>query len=204
MMQKTAILPSLYLPPVEYLSAIYRNDNIIIDIGEHYVKQTYRNRCSIATANGVQDLSVPVCKNEKATAMKDIRLSEHGNWRKNHIAAINTAYGNSPYWDFLKPDFTDLYARQFTFLVDFNTALLELVCDIIEISPHICISETYIETDDNRAYTDLRKSTTARHATDSKAFKPYDQVFGQKFGFIPNLSCIDLLLNMGKESIFYL
>ena len=73
-MQKTAILPSLYLPPVEYLSAIYRNDNIIIDIGEHYVKQTYRNRCSIATANGVQDLSVPVCKNEKATAMKDIRL----------------------------------------------------------------------------------------------------------------------------------
>lgn len=203
MQEKTAILSSAYLPPVEYMSYLFRCKKIIIDIGEHYVKQTYRNRCTIMTANGKQDLTVPVKKQDKSpSAMKEIRISDHGDWKKLHLTAIGSSYGASPYWDFLKSDFTSLFDKTFDFLADFNTELTMLLCELLDIRPEITVAEQYVT--DITDCIDLRNSISPKHKETSFIAKPYNQVFENKYGFTAGLSSVDLLMNMGRESIFYL
>lgn len=203
MQDNTVILSSAYLPPVEYMSYLFRCRKVIIDIGEHYVKQTYRNRCTIMTANGIQDLTVPVRKPEIMPApMKDIRISDHGNWKKLHMTAIDSSYGGSPYWDFLKADFAKLFEKEFDFLADFNTELTMLLCELMDISPEITIAEQYVT--DTTGCIDLRNSISPKQKETTFEAKPYSQVFESRYGFTAGLSCIDLLLNMGRESIFYL
>lgn len=207
-MKKIAILSSCYLPPVQYLSKLLRYDRVIIDIHEHYVKQTYRNRCHIASPAGLMALTVPVEKAPGNVPMKDVRFSEHGNWRHVHLAALDSSYGNSPFYEYLRDDFLPFYQQRHDFLVDFNTELLRMVCEVMEIPFAVEFSQGYIRSEEMPDADDFRaviipKKVSAQFDGDFEA-RPYYQVFGEKYGFLPNLSCVDLLFNMGKEGIFYL
>ena len=135
---RPAILTSAYLPPVEYFTKLYGAPYVILDCHDHYVKQTYRNRCIIAGPDGPLALTLPIVHEGKGKMpTRDIRLSRHGDWRHLHWNALKSCYENSPFFEYMADDFLAIYRQDFTYLVDFNTALQELVCRWLGLSPDI-------------------------------------------------------------------
>ena len=129
---KVAYLSSAYLAPVEYYSKLLNYDKIFIEQHDHYMKQTYRNRCTIAGPEGELALSIPTVKPEGPKCpMKDIRISDHGNWRHLHWNAIESAYNSTPFFEYYKDDFRPFYEKKYEFLTDFNEELCRLVCELI-------------------------------------------------------------------------
>jgi hypothetical protein len=197
------IFNSLYLAPIEYYSALFRAEKAIIEIHDNYQKQSYRNRCMIAGANGAISLSIPIEKPSTAKCeMKDIRISEHGNWRHLHWNAIISAYNSTPFFAYYEDDFRPFYEKKQTFLHDFNEDLRQLICRLIGIQTPVSYSETYSRTIPGIA-TDFREMIHPKKAPIAAA-PGYYQVFTDKNGFIPHLSIIDLLFNIGNESRLYL
>ena len=202
------LLSSAYLPPVWYFAKLFACDGreVQVEWWDNYVKQTYRNRCHIMGADGMQTLTVPVDKgNEAKCLMKDVRISEHGNWRHQHWNALETAYAGTPFFLYYKDEFRPFYERRFEFLCDFNQQLVELCCRLIDIHPRIVATEQFCSEED--IIDDFRDVIHPKHdyRTDATFFPaPYWQVFGELFGFQPNLSIVDLLFNMGPESFFVL
>ena len=193
------ILNSLYLAPIEYYSTLFRAEQVVIEIHDNYQKQSYRNRCQIAGANGPVSLNIPIEKPATAKCkMKDIRISEHGNWRHVHWNAIISAYRSSPFFEYYEDDFRPFYEKKQTFLHDFNEELRQLICRLIGIQTPVFYSDTYIETiPDNEI--DFREIIHPKKKPIAET-PVYYQVFAEKNGFIPHLSIIDLLFNMGNES----
>jgi hypothetical protein len=201
---KTVFLSTAYLAPVEYYLQMNTHPQVIIERHCNYIKQTYRNRCIIASANGLQTLSIPIVKPDSPKCpTKDIRIAEHGNWRHLHWNAIVSAYNSTPFFEYYADDFRPFYEKPQHFLFDFNEALRELVCSLLDISPKISHSDRYITKipADTR---DARESIHPKKETNQVNFKPYYQVFENKYGFQTNLSIIDLLFNMGNEAIMIL
>lgn len=205
---KTAYLSSAYLAPVEYYTKLVQYDKVCIEQHDHYIKQTYRNRCTIAAPDGELALSIPTVKPDKLKCpMKDIRISDHGNWRHLHWNAIESAYNNTPFFEYYKDDFHPFYEKKYEFLMDFNEELCRLVCELIDIHPVIERTSAY-KTDFSPEETDFREIIHPKKdfRTEDPEFEPqpYYQVFESKLGFLPNLSIIDLLFNMGPESVLVL
>lgn len=198
-----AYLSTAYLPPVRYFSTLVRFGEVRIETAENYPKQTFRNRCLIATANGLQALTVPVVKpHSPKCPVRDILISDHGNWRHRHWHALVSAYNRSPFFEYYADDFRPFYERKYTCLVEYNDALLSMLCELLDIHPVITHTETY----DPFVENDFRNATDPRHPSPDATFtpRPYCQVFRDKYGFIPNLSIADLLFNMGPEAVFFL
>lgn len=207
-MKETVYLTSSYLAPVEYYAKLYAYKQIFVEQCDNYVKQTYRNRCTIAAADGPLALSVPTVKPETPKCpMRDIRISDHGNWRHLHWNAIESAYNNTPFFEYYKDDFHPFYEKKYEFLIDFNEELCRLVCELIDIHPVIERTPAY-KTDFSPEETDFREIIHPKKdfRTEDPEFEPqpYYQVFESKLGFLPNLSIIDLLFNMGPESVLVL
>ncbi|HRF92416.1 MAG: WbqC family protein [Bacteroides sp.] len=205
---KTIYLSSAYLAPVEYYSKLKAYDKIYIEQHDHYVKQTYRNRCNIAGPEGVLSLSVPIIRPDTPKcAMKDIRISDHGNWRHLHWNAIESAYNNTPFFEYYKDDLRPFYENKYTFLADFNEELRCKICELMDISPVVEHTASY-HTDFLPDEADYREVIHPKkdYTEVDKDFlpKPYYQVFESRHGFLPNLSIIDLLFNMGPESVLVL
>ena len=205
---KTIYLSSAYLAPVEYYSKLKAYDKIYIEQHDHYVKQTYRNRCNIAGPEGVLSLSVPIIRPDTPKcAMKDIRISDHGNWRHLHWNAIESAYNNTPFFEYYKDDLRPFYENKYTFLADFNEELRCKICELMDINPVVEHTASY-HTDFLPDEADYREVIHPKkdYTEVDKDFlpKPYYQVFESRHGFLPNLSVIDLLFNMGPESVLVL
>lgn len=197
------ILSSAYLAPVQYYAHLYAADRIVEDRYEHYTKQTYRNRCYIATPDGPQPLTIPVVRNGAThTPTRDIRISDHGNWRHLHWNALVSAYEGSPYFEYYADDFRPLYEHTFDFLVDFNEALQQKVLELLSLDRPVEQSAAYVAELPEGAL-DLRTAIQpkAPQGQDTRfVAEPYYQVFKERTGFLPNLSIVDLLFNMGPES----
>jgi hypothetical protein len=199
----TACLATAYLAPVQYYCKLYRYDSILIEACENYPRQTYRNRCIIAGANAALTLSIPVEKNASPkTPVRDIRISDHGNWRHLHWNALRSAYNTSPFFEYYADDFLPFYEKKYNFLMDYNDELCNLVCELIDIHPHIRRTASYIPDVEH----DFRNIIHPRNPQPDADFRPapYYQVFQARHGFIPNLSIVDLLFNLGPESLIYL
>lgn len=181
-------LHTTYFGPVEwYADLLHHADDITIDGGERYVKQTTRNHCLIATASGTQKLTVPVTA-ANGMLTKDVRISDHGNWRHLHWQALCSAYGQSPFFDYYADDIRPFYERQWDFLIDYNNAITEKMRELTGISYYLC---NHKKNSDCKDYS---------HCDN----EGYYQTFQRRNGFIPGLSVLDLLFNMGPESILYL
>ena len=188
------LLTSAYLAPVQYYTKLYAAPRVVEERGEHYVKQTYRNRCVIAGPDGPLALSLPVEHEGPRPATRDVRLSDHGNWRHTHWAALCSAYENSPYFPYYADDFRRIYERRFTFLVDFNAALQALVCDLLDLHPDLTVRTDYVDAA-AEGLEDLRERIRPKTGfADDAHFRPapYYQVFAARTGFLPNLSMADL------------
>lgn len=173
----------------------------MIEQWESFQKQTYRNRCLIATTQGIQALTVPVVRGE-TSLIKDVRISDHGNWRHLHWNALQSAYGESPFFEYYQDDIRPFFTQRWDYLFDFNEAIRQKICELIDISPQVSLTKSFNAEADH----DFREAINPKHPAPDADFesRPYYQVYQQKHGFIPNLSILDLLMNMGPESIFYL
>ena len=201
------LLSSAYLPPVQYFAHLQSAEQVWIEQYDHYQKQTYRNRCVIAAPDGPLSLTVPIEKpNTQKAFMRDIRISDHGNWRHLHWNAIESAYNHTPFFEYYKDDFRPFYEKKFDFLVDYNEQLCQLVCQLIDIDTSFQRTESYVAEPSNTII-DLRDAIhPKKEVMDDASFSavPYYQVFQERLGFLPNLSIIDLLFNMGPEAILVL
>ena len=205
---QTVLLSSLYLAPVQYYSKLFCAEKVIIETDDNYQKQSYRNRCIIAAANGALPLSIPVEKPKGVKLkMRDIKIAEHGNWQHFHWNAIISAYNSSPFFEFYKDDFAHFYEKKTTYLFDLNEELRTLICKLLDIDTPVSYNSSFVKEVDTNTI-DLREAIHPKkdwHKTDNQfVAKPYYQVFAEKHPFIENLSIIDLLFNMGNEARLYL
>ncbi|MDR1919174.1 MAG: WbqC family protein [Tannerellaceae bacterium] len=200
---QTVYLSSAYLAPVQYYCKLFHFAAVRIETAENYLKQTYRNRCLIAGAQGALSLSIPIEKPDSLKCLsRDIRISEHGNWRHLHWNALVSAYNSSPFFEYYADDFLPFYEKPYRYLLDFNEKLRELICECLDLNPRLSYTSDYLPNVAN----DFREIIRPRHPGADPSFhpRPYYQVFSNKSGFLPNLSIIDLLFNMGPESLLVL
>jgi hypothetical protein len=199
----TALLSTSYLGPVQYFTKFLVHPVQIIEQYDHYIKQTYRNRCNIMGANGMLPLSIPVLKGQAhKTFVRDIRIDYDKKWQKLHWRRIESAYRHSPFFEFYMDDFSPFYEKRFEFLLDFNTTLLEIVLQSLEIDNTTDFSEEFIHagTGDHADYREAIHPK--RDLSSDPLFVPlsYQQVFTERHGFKANLSIIDLLFNEGPNA----
>ncbi|MDR0893952.1 MAG: WbqC family protein [Prevotellaceae bacterium] len=211
----TIYLSSAYLAPIQYYCKLLEYDRIYIDPYEHYQKQTYRNRCVIAAPDGPLALTVPIVKpHTPKCMMRDIRISDHGNWRHLHWNALISAYSHTPFFQYYMDELHEFYEHKYVFLLDFNEALLFHICEQMDIKPNVSLTNSY-RTFFDEGEEDWRNAIRPKQASDAKHLsqseqttdfmsRPYYQVFQEKLGFLPNLSIVDLLFNLGPESLLYL
>lgn len=203
-------LPTAYLAPVSYYCKLYASRQAYVDGWEHYVKQTYRNRCIIASPHGRQALTVPIERNDPShTAVRDIRLSNHGNWRHLHWQALQSAYGESPFFEFYADDLRPFFEKRWTWLFDFNLDITQKMCELLDIQPTIELTSEFVPAAGNLgqpSLKDFRDAIHPKHPLPDSEFEPrrYYQVYESRHGFQPNLSILDLLFNMGNESVLYI
>ena len=207
-----ALLSTTYFGPLQWYQKLYRHEATEIEQWESFLKQTYRNRCLIATTQGIQALTVPI---ERGTSqlIRDIRISDHGNWRHLHWNAFVSAYGESPFFEYYQDDIRPFFENRWDYLFDFNEAIRCKMCELLDIQPKVTFSSTYHHPADISLTShllpltsDYREAINPKHPLPDPDFvpKPYYQVYQQKHGFLSNLSILDLLFNMGPEGIFYL
>ena len=217
----TALLQTTYFGPVQWYQKLYHYDHCLIEQYDSYQKQTYRNRCVIATANGLQALTVPVEHHANSqmliansSQVKDLRISDHNQWRKVHWNALQSAYSESPFFEYYVDDIRPFFEHKYDFLIDFNEAIRQKICELIDIHPHVEYTTEYVKPTANcqlstvncQLVKDFREVIHTKHPQPDADFeaKPYWQVFQHRYGFQPNLSILDLLFCMGPESVFYL
>ncbi len=208
---KTAILSSAYFAPVQWYQKLNRYENIVIEQHDNFIKQTYRNRCVIATTQGLQALTIPVERPSDArldkTQLRDICISDHGNWRHLHWKALLSAYGESPFFEYYADDIHPFFEKKYKFLLDFNMEINAKMMELLDIEKSsLSLSNEYSSYEGDSDTVDFREVIRPKHPGEDKEWQPkkYYQVYQQKFGFQPNLSILDLLFNEGNEAVYYL
>lgn len=190
------ILPLQYFGSTEYWTALIKGgDEVVIDLGENYVKRSERNRTTILASEGVMQLSVQLAHaNRPRQPMRTMVIDYSKRWQHQHRMAIESAYRSSPYYDYYAPLLRGLYDRAWVRLVDLDIATLEIICKALKISmPRL--SESYVTASaDDIDMRDKRRGSTF-------VAEPYIQVFCDRMPFVPNLSILDLVMCEGPEAI---
>jgi len=202
------ILSSAYLAPVQYFTKLAQFDEVEIEMNEHFLKQSYRNRCTILSANGPLSLSVPVAEGSNSKRqVKDVMISYDHPWQKLHWRAILSAYNNAPFFEYYSDSLAPFYCeKKWKYLTDFNLEIQSVVLAELNLQCRFEMTKKFCPvgmfpsgTLDFRFAIDPKQS---RQITDDHFFPTvYMQVFQEKFGFTPNLSIVDLLFNEGPMAL---
>lgn len=208
------LLPVFYLGPLQYYSKVLQSSDVLYEIHEFFQKQTYRNRCCIYGANGKQDLIVPIKHSGEKKIMKDVLIANEVKWQRNHWRSIEASYRSSGFFEFYEYIFAPYYEKEYKFLLDFNLAFHEAVLQILEVpfqankpvrsgynNSKLRVDVTYTYEKEYPERRDLRNFFTVSTIPENVKDISYPQVFSDKFGFIPNLSILDLVFNVGPDAI---
>lgn len=194
------IHPSYY-PSISHFVAMIQASTITFEFDDNFQKQSNRNRTFIYGANGKQMLNIPAKRSlNDHQKYKDVKIEYDFNWRKQHFKSLESAYRTSPFFEYFEDDFRSIFEKKHDFLMDLNLEIHELVCDSFGIKLPYKKTEEYhkITTD----LVDFRPLINGKK--DNNQFEAYTQVFDEKYGFINNLSILDLLFNEGRYGIDYL
>jgi len=156
--------------------------------------------------NGVITLSIPVLrKRGEKTLLRDIRIDYDSNWNKIHWRSLVASYASSPFFEYLADEINPFYLKNYEFLIDLNQELVEFTLLFLGLSVKVSCSD---------AFTSIKSEDDPRHfihpkmdqAIEDPAFLPleYHQVFSDRLGFQSNLSILDLIFNLGPDSLCYL
>lgn len=215
------LLTTAYFPPIEYLAAIANECRfnpgmtevepavVYIEACEHYVKQSWRNRCRFYAADGAQTLNFPVRHEDFGKPISQMRIDWKTDWLTRHERAIISAYRTSPYFEYYQDELFAILDSRPELMLDFNTQILKFFLRKTGIPADIRFtSEWEAVTIEGHKVTDLREAIHPKRPNtilkDLGLERPYWQVFSPKHGFIPGLSIMDLLFNEGHDSICYL
>lgn len=215
------LLTTAYFPPIEYLAAIANECRfnpgmtevepavVYIEACEHYVKQSWRNRCRFYAADGAQTLNFPMRHEDFGKPISQMRIDWKTDWLTRHERAIISAYRTSPYFEYYQDELFAILDSRPELMLDFNTQILKFFLRKTGIPADIRFtSEWEAVTIERHKVTDLREAIHPKRPNtilkDLGLERPYWQVFSPKYGFIPGLSIMDLLFNEGPDSICYL
>lgn len=197
------LLSTAYFAPVRYYTNLAAFSELYIEQHEHFIKQTYRNRAVILGANGPISLIVPVVKGrEQKINIKDLRISYDEEWQRNHWRTIFSAYNSSPFFEYYSDDLEHFFRKKHQFLFDFNQQITESMMEILEIPTVFNPTEAFEQIP--KGCLNFREKINPkahRNAPDPHFIaQPYTQVFAEKFGFMADLSILDLLFNEGPSA----
>lgn len=197
-MENIPVLPTAYFPDIYYIATLSRNKSIQIEQWETYPKQTLRNHCYILTGNGPLQLTVPVSRPQgNHTLTRDILVNHNESWEKRHWRAIVSAYNNSPYFLYYSDPVQELLKQSNQSLIEFNTRNLQWLMECFGIECTLTYTESFTRSTEP-LFTE--KATNLRYTKQ----KTYYQVFSTRYGFVPGLSALDLLFNLGPEARYYI
>lgn len=205
--QSRILLETQFFPSIQYMSTLIKHPSVILEKNEHFQKGTYRNRCHIATAQGVQTLSIPLKKGKnQQQIITDVQISYDANWQRPFWRTLQTAYGNAPFWEHYASVFEPFFTKEYTFLFDYNFEILQTLIKILKLNKSITFSftDTYlpdftVRKDSFGEGVDFRNQCTPQSQSENS--KRYAQVFEDRNGFIPHLSILDLIFCSGNQSL---
>ena len=196
------ILPVVFLGNIEYYTLLNKAGEVFFDLHGHYLKQNFRNRAEMYGANGKLNLIIPVVKHPNHTALQDIKISYDHTWQKQHWKSIASSYRSSSYFEFYEDDFAPIFLHHYETLVEFNLALQNKVLEALGIKLNATFSKEHVK--EIEGFDNHRSYFTPKDKSLDFPKEPYNQVFEDKCGFIPNLFIFDLLFNEGPNAISFL
>lgn len=196
------LLYPTYFPSISQFVAIAQADSVTFEVEDNFQKQTNRNRMYIYSPNGKQLLNIPVKHTSSAghQKTKDIRIEKNFDWQKLHFKSLEAAYRSSPFFEYYEDEIAPIYFKKHRFLMDLNLEALQIVYKCLGLPFEFGKTSEYFH--DVPEFTDLR--ALANGKKDTNTFEEYTQVFGDKFGYLNNLSVLDLLFNEGRYALDYL
>ncbi len=207
----TPLLSAFYFGSVEHYRLLERFPKVIIDIGEHYERQSYRTRTSIVGPNGKQDLVVQIVrKSGEKMPMRKVGLSYVESWQHQHVHAIRSAYGNTPWFIHYIDEIEEVILKKYDRLVDLDLATMRLGMKWLGLKTDLVVEEEYVDQGKVDQTSDQQPSTIDLRGTfhPKKPLPPevtptplYTQVFADRHGFVPRISIIDLVCNCGPDSL---
>lgn len=190
-----------YFPSVSTFAAMAQAQSVTLEMDDNFQKQTNRNRMYIYSPNGVQLLNIPVKHSKNAhQKTRDIRLETAFDWQKQHFKSLEAAYRSSPFFEYFEDAILPVFEKKHTFLMDLNLETMQLVSRCLGLDFSYRETEEYFKT--THDHSDFRHLVNGKK--DAYQFEPYTQVFGDKHGFLNNLSILDLLFNEGRYALDYL
>ena len=198
--KQKVLLPAFYLPPISWFALFMRSENeIIIEQEENFPKQTYRNRTNIYGANGKLSLIIPIIHTGKKV-MKEVEVFYAEDWQKQHWRSIKNSYQNSPYFEYYEDQLIKLYQKEEKYLLDLNLNAISIIQDLLKTEKAYSLNSEFQKFPNE---VDLRNDFSAKRDPEIQ-MEEYYQIFTDKYGFMKDLSIIDLVCNKGPESITYL
>jgi hypothetical protein len=195
----TALFSTAYMPPVAYMAALMKYPEVLIETQETFPKQTYRNRAIIMTAGGVRTLSVPTVRNNHSRT-EEVGIDYRERWNVIHLRTLEAAYSASPYYLYYKDAIVEILMHRYEKLLELNDTFLHWIISTLKIPCHIKHTEDYLR----HSPDDYRTLFSPKIPYPTDHFPPYYQVFSDRIPFTPNLSVIDLMMNLGPEAGDYL
>ena len=199
---KTLLHPS-YFPSISHFVAIAQSDTVTFEIEDNFQKQTNRNRTYIYSPNGIQLLNIPIKHSNLAhQKTKEIKIESEFDWQKQHFKSLEAAYRSSPFFEYFEDDLMPIFQKKYNFLMDLNLEAFDIVCKCLRMKLEFDTTTEYFHEIDNPEINDFRYLVNGKK--DPSVFEKYTQVFDDKFGFLNNLSVLDLLFNEGRYAMEYL
>ncbi len=195
------IIHPSYFPSISHFVAIAKADLVTFEMDDNFQKQTNRNRMYIYSPNGIQLLNIPIKHSKDAhQKTRDVKLETAFDWQKQHFKSLEAAYRTSPFFEYFEDDILPIFEKKHTFLMDLNFKTMEIVSKCLGLTFDYNETTEYFRQVDDK--TDLRHLINGKK--DTSVFEPYTQVFGEKHGFLNNLSILDVLFNEGRYALDYL
>lgn len=198
------ILYPAYFPNIAFFTAFVQSAELVWEVQGNYQKQTFRNRTYICNDRGKHMLSIPISHVGQGNGKqrnKAVRIDNSYPWQRQHWRTLETAYRTSPFFEFYEDDIQPLYTTHFEYLMDFNLKTIETICDCLQLK--MPTAKTKVFELGKESDIDYRHLVSVKNKIDLKQ-GIYTQVFGDRHGFISNLSILDLLFNLGPQAITYL